>query len=91
MAAIRASRTLARDTAISAGSPVPALSSASGMGCSHGTSGCAAGSGPAGSSPGALRPDGSGRRARVSSARRHVLVAILYNQVRSEERPSNSP
>ena len=91
MAAIRASRTLARDAAISAGSPVPALSSASGMGCSHGTSGRAMGSGPAGSSPGAPRPDGSGLRARVSSARRHTFVAIRYNQVRSDDRPSNSP
>ncbi len=61
------------------------------MGCSHGTSGRAAASCPAGSLPGSLRPDGSGRRLRVSSARRQAFVAIRYNQVRSDERPSKPP
>ena len=51
-AAIRASRVLCRDAMISAGSAAPALTSASGMGSSHGTSGRPAASGASGYSPG---------------------------------------
>lgn len=47
-AAIRASRMLCRDATTSPGSANPALTSASGMGCSHGTSGRAAASGASG-------------------------------------------
>jgi hypothetical protein len=82
---------LCRDATISAGSADPALSSASGKGCSHGTSGRAPASGASGDSPGPPRPDGSGRRLLFSSARRQALVAIRYSQVRSDARPSNSP
>ena len=43
-------------------------------------------SGAPGSSPGAPSPAGNGRRARPSSAERHALVAIRYNQVRTDAR-----
>ena len=43
-------------------------------------------SGAPGSSLGAPSPDGSGRRARPSSAVRHALVAIRYSQVRTDAR-----
>ena len=82
---------LCRDATTSAGSADPALTSASGMGCSHGTSGRATASGASGYSLGPPRPDGNGRRLLFSSARRQALVAIRYSQVRSDARPSNSP
>ena len=82
---------LARDVTIAEGSAGPALTSTSGMGCSHGTSARSAAGGTAGSSPGAPRPDGSGRRLLFSSARRQALVAIRYSQVRTDDRPSKSP
>jgi hypothetical protein len=79
-----------RDATISAGSADPELTSASGTGCSHETSGRATPSGASGSSPGPPRPDGNGRRPLFSSARRQELVAIRYSQVRNDERPSKS-
>ena len=82
---------LIRAVTIEAGSAGPALTSTSGMGCSHGISSCPTAGGAAGSSAGAPRPDGSGRRLLFSSARRQALVAIRYSQVRSDDRPSNSP
>ena len=87
---------LCRAVTIAAGSadsaPIEtAPSSASGKGSSHGTSGRAASSGPAGSLDGPPRPAGNGRRLRFSSARRQVFVAIRYSQVRRDARPSNSP
>ena len=88
---MKARRTFVRDAATAAGSADSGRSSASGMGWSHGTSGVAAASGPSGLSPGAPSPDGSGRRPRVSIARRQALVAMRYSQVRSDERPSNWP
>ena len=42
-----------------------------------------------GSEAGAPSPVGSGRRFRLCSAVRQVLVAIWYIHVRSDERPSN--
>ena len=63
--------------------------SASGAGCSHGTDGSAAATSTRWSSEGPPSPDGSGRRARVSSAVRHARVAIAYSHRRTEERPSN--
>jgi hypothetical protein len=82
---------LVRETTTAAGSAGADPNHPSGMGCSHGTSGRAAASGASGSSAGPPSPDGSGRRPRVSSARRHALVAIRYSQVRTDERPSNPP
>jgi hypothetical protein len=87
-AATKASRMPARDTVTAAGSSCSAASSASGNGCSQGTSGPAT-TGVCASSAGPPRPDGSGRRPRRSSAVRQTLVAIRYSQVRTEERPSN--
>ena len=86
---MKASRMLIRDVTITAGSAGPELTSASGMGCSHGISGRSAAGGAAGSWLGLPRPDGSGRRPLFSSARRQALVAIRYSQVRSDARPSN--
>jgi hypothetical protein len=82
---------LCRDVMTSAGSADPALTSASGMGCSHGTSGRAAANGASGYSLGSPGPDGNGRRPLFSCARRHTLVAMRYSQVRGDARPSNSP
>ena len=81
---------LCRDTATWAGSAGTAANRASGIGSSQPTSGCSSLSGVPGSA-GAPRPEGSGRRRRVSMARRQALVAIRYSQVRSEDRPSNWP
>jgi hypothetical protein len=58
----------------------------SGSGSNHGTSSRATMS-SMGSELGAPRPVGSGRRWRLSSAVRHVLVAIRYSQVRTEDLP----
>ena len=88
-AAIKASRIPARDTATAAGSSCSPVSSASGIGRSHGTSGAAT-TGASGSA-GPPSPDGSGRRPRRSMAVRQALVAIRYSQVRTDERPSNPP
>ena len=89
-AATSASRIPARAaTALAGSSPAPA-SSASGTGCSHGTSGAGT-SAMSGSAAGPASPDGIGRRPRRSSAVRHALVAIRYSQVRTEDRPSNPP
>ena len=74
-------------TTIAAGSSAPI--SAFGAGCSHGTDGSAAATSTRWSSEGLPSPDGSGRRARVSRAVRHALVAIAYSHRRTEERPSN--
>ncbi len=60
----------------------------SGSGSSHGTS-LRSASSPVGSELGAPSPVGSGRRCRESSAVRHVLVAIRYSQVRSDDWPLN--
>ena len=87
-AATKASRIPSRDTATEAGSVCSPASSASGNGCSHGTSGPAT-TGASGSPAGPPRPDGSGRRPRRSIAVRHALVAIRYSQVRTDARPSN--
>ena len=87
-AATKASRIPARDAVTAAGSSRSPASSTSGSGWSHGTSGAAT-TGVAGSSDGAPRPDGNGRRPRRSIAVRHALVAIRYSQVRIDERPSN--
>jgi hypothetical protein len=84
-----ASRVLARDATIVAGSADAASSSASGTGCSQATSGWPGANGRVGSSLGPPSPDGKGRRLRCSSAVRHRLVAIRYSQARSDERPSN--
>jgi hypothetical protein len=64
---------------------IPVSNRASGNGCSHGMSSAGV-SGAAGSSLGAPSPDGSGRRARPSSADRHTLAAIRYSQVRTDAR-----
>ena len=76
-------------TAVASGScgAVPATR-VSGIGSSQVISGRAS-SAPVGSEAGAPRPVGSGRRARLCSAVRQVLVAIWYIHVRSDERPSN--
>ncbi len=79
----------AREAVTAAGSSYSPASSASGSGCSHGTSGPAT-SGESGLSLGAPSPDGSGRRPRRSIAVRQALVAIRYSQVRTDERPSNA-
>jgi len=68
---------------MSARSPVSYL--ASGNGCSQGMSNAGV-SGAAGSSLGAPSPDGSGRRARPSSADKQALAAIRYSQVRTDAR-----
>jgi hypothetical protein len=87
-AATKASRIPSRDTAASAGSSPAPGSSVPGKGCSHDTS-VPATNGASGFSVGPPSPDGSGRRPRRSIAVRHTLVAIRYNQVRTDERPSN--
>ena len=60
----------------------------SGSGSSHGTSSRATMS-STGSELGAPSPVGSGRRCRLSSAVRHVLVAIRYSHVRTDDLPWN--
>jgi hypothetical protein len=61
---------------MSAGSSGCGVTSASGIGCSHVTSGPAAASGAYGSSLGPPKPEGSGRLARLCKAVRQALVAI---------------
>jgi hypothetical protein len=64
---------------------IPVSNRASGNGCSQGMSKAGV-SGAPGSRLGAPSPDGNGRRARPSSADKHTLVAIRYNQVRTDAR-----
>ncbi len=82
---------LVRESTTAAGSAGAVPNSASGTGSSQGTSVRAAPGVVSASCAGAPSPDGSGLRPRVSSARRHALVAIRYSQVRMDERPSNPP
>ncbi len=79
---------LSRVVTMVAGSVRSAATIASGIGSSHGTSGCSTRV-SVGSTLGAPRPVGNGRRLRLSSAVRHTRVAIWYSQVRSDDRPSN--
>jgi hypothetical protein len=65
------------------------LTRASGAGCSHGTDVSPGATATRWSSAGGPSPDGSGRRARLSMAVRHAMVAILYSHRRSDDRPSN--
>ena len=76
---------LSREVTTAAGS-APTI--VSGTGSSHGIS-CFATSSASAVELGAPRPVGIGRRSRLSSAVRQVRVAILYSQVRRDERPSN--
>jgi hypothetical protein len=89
--AMSASRTLLRAVRIVAGSCASGVTRASGTGPSHATSGSAGRGGASGSSAGPPSPEGSARLPRCSSAVRHALVAMRYNQVRSDERPSKLP
>ncbi len=83
---MNASRTDSRDSAITDGSDGSSPAT-SGSGSSHATS-CRSDSSPMGSAAGWPSPVGNGRRLRPSSAVRHVLVAIRYSHVRTEDFPS---
>jgi hypothetical protein len=83
-AATNANRTLDRAVTTDAGSP----NRLSGAGSSHAIVGSVVAVAPRWSCAGAPRPDGSGRRCRVSIAVRQALVAILYSHCRNDDRPS---
>ena len=87
-AATKASRTDSRATAVSAGSPPPGSTMASGIGVSQVLSGSF---GPSGSDAVEAGPKsiGRARRLRPSSMVRQTLVAIRYSHERTAERPSN--
>ena len=89
--AMSASRSPSRAATMAAGSAESGVTIASGTGCSQLTSVPASSRYASGSGSGSYRPDGSIRRLRLASSVRHLLVAIWYSQVRTEDRPSNPP
>ena len=87
-----ASRSLSRAATMAAGSAESGVTIASGAGSSQITSDPACSRYAPGSGSGSHRPDGSIRRlCCLASSVRHLLVAIWYSQVRTEDRPSNLP
>jgi hypothetical protein len=90
-AATKASLTVSLSTSCSAGSPLPSVSLASGIGSTQVRSLSGVGTWTPSARVGGCNSIGKARRLRLRSMSMHTFVAIRCSQVRSDERPSKPP